>query len=223
MRCVIQITVVLILGFAFSRNTLAGKEPSPPQAQATPIPLSNVAFEAQAALESLREIDEKLSKIQSSTAAVTASLSSLTDEIGPRMAEDSRLLRASPPLDILYRIKLTWLDLGDLLSALVRELTLDAKSLEEELARLDQLDKAWQATLELAKQRDTPLPALQSVQSIVDSIERTRQLVESARAEVLTILSRLSDEETGVRRTLSLAQVSAENGKNKLANRSRHK
>jgi potassium-dependent mechanosensitive channel len=208
MRCVIQITVLLILGFASSRDTLAEQQPSPPQAQATPIPLSNVAFEAQAALKSLQEIDEKLSKIQSSTAAVAASLSSLRNEIGPRMAEDSRLLRASPPLDILYRIKLTWLDLGDLLSALARELTPDAKSLEEELARLDQLDKAWQATLQLAKQRDTPLPALQSVQSIVDSIERTRQLAESARAEVLTVLSRLSDEETGVRRTLSSVEQS---------------
>ena len=64
--------------------------------------------------------------------------SSLTQEIDPRLAEDSRLLNASPSLDVLYRMKLTWQDLDDNLSALARELSQSAKSLEEELARLDQ-------------------------------------------------------------------------------------
>ncbi|HEY5706478.1 MAG TPA: mechanosensitive ion channel domain-containing protein [Terrimicrobiaceae bacterium] len=208
MRCVIQITVLLLLGLVFSCDSVAGEQPSPPQAQATPIPLANVAFEAQSAVASLQEIEEKLSNVQSNTAAATANLSILTSDIGPRMVEDSRLLMANPPLDILYRIKLAWQDIGDHVSAVARELTQDATSLEKEVARLNQLDKAWQATLQLAKQHATPLPALQSVQNVVESVERTRKLAESALAEVLTVLSRVSEQETGVRRTLSSVEQS---------------
>ena len=106
--------------------------PAPP-AQPTPIPITNIAFEAQSALTSLQEIEATVSKAGSRTDAITASLSSLTSEIDPRIAEDTRLLRASPSLDVLYRIKLTWRDLSDDLSALARELSQEVKTLEDEI------------------------------------------------------------------------------------------
>jgi potassium efflux system protein len=204
---VIQIVVFITLGFVSSHAAAPAEPPSTP-AQATPIPLAGVAFEAQSALTSLQESDATVAKALSETDALTANLSSLTSEIDPRMAEDTRLLRASPPLNILYRIKLTWRDFGDSLSALARELTQEVKSLEDELGRLDKLSKTWQTTLQSAKQHETPPPALQSVQSVVDSIERTRQAAESAQTKVLTVLSRVSEEETRVRKTLSLVEQS---------------
>jgi len=93
-----------------------------------------------------------------------------------------RLLTASPSLDVLYQLKSTWQNFGDDLSALARELGQRATSLEEERARLDQLKKIWQATLQSAKQPDTPQPFLQSIQKVVDSVERTRQAAESNRS-----------------------------------------
>jgi hypothetical protein len=68
---------------------------------------------------------------------------------------------------------------------------------------LTQLNKTWQATLQSAKQPDTPPPVLQSVQSVVDSVERTRQAAESVLAHVLTLQGRLSEEEARVRTVLS--------------------
>ena len=88
---------------------------------------------------------------------------------------------------MLYRTKLTWQNFGDKLSALARELTQRAMILGEELAALNQLNKTWQGTLQSAKRPDTPPPVLQSVQGVVDSSERTRQAVESCRAEVLNL------------------------------------
>jgi methyl-accepting chemotaxis protein len=76
-----------------------------------------------------------------------------------------------------------------------RELTRHAASLEEQLARLDQLSKTWQATLQSTNQPETPPLVLQSAQSVVNSIERTRQAAESGRDRVLTLQSRLSEEE----------------------------
>jgi potassium-dependent mechanosensitive channel len=46
------------------------------------------------------------------------------------------------------------------------------------------------------------------VQSVVDSIERTRQATESCRAQVLTLQNRLSEKETRVRRALSSVEQS---------------
>src|SRR5258705_11856459 len=69
--------------------------------------------------------------------------------------------------------------------------------------RIDQLSKTWQATLQSAKQPDTPPLVLQSVQSVVESVERTRQAAEFVLAHVLTLQSRLSEEEARVRTVLS--------------------
>jgi potassium-dependent mechanosensitive channel len=204
------IELAAVIAFCLLSACVLAAEPQPSAspAQPTPIPLTNIASEAQSTLTTVQEMNANALRVQASTAATTASLSNLTSEIDPRIAEDTRLLWASPSLDVLYRMKLTWQDFGHNLSTLARELTQNAESLEEELARLDRLGKSWQATLQAAKQQDTPLPALQSLQNVVDSIEHARQVAGSGRAQVLTVLSRVSDEQTRVRRTLSSVEQS---------------
>ena len=160
-------------------------------------------MEAQSALASLQEIDANVSRDQSSADGIARTLSDLTSEIDARIADDTRLLTTSPSLDVLYRLKLAWENFGVRLSVSARELTQHATSLEEQLARLDQLNKTWQATLQSAKQPETPPPVLQSVQSVVDSVERTRQAAESGRDHVLTLQSHLSEQEARVRTALS--------------------
>ncbi|MGA8479371.1 MAG: mechanosensitive ion channel domain-containing protein, partial [Chthoniobacterales bacterium] len=51
-------------------------------------------------------------------------------------------------------------------------------------------------------------PFLQSVQNVVDSIERTRQAAESSREQVLTLQGRLSEQEARVRAALSSVEQS---------------
>ncbi len=68
------------------------------------------------------------------------------------------------------------------------------------------MNKTWEATLQSAKEPDTPPPVLQSIQSVVDSVEQTRRAAESGRARVLTVRSRLSEEEARVRTVLSLVE-----------------
>ena len=202
MHRAVRIALFIILGIASSRGTTPGDPPAAPQAQPTPIPIADVALEAQSTLATLEEIEASVAKERSKTEAIGVSLSNLTSEIDPRLAEDTQLLKASPSLDLLYRMKLTWEDLGDNLSALARDLTQSAKGLDEELARLDKLNKAWQATLQSAIQ-DDPLAAQQSVKGMVESVEKSRQAAQVARADALTLLSRVSVEATRVRRALS--------------------
>jgi len=84
-----------------------------------------------------------------------------------------------------------------------RELTGHATSLEEQLERLDKLNKTWQATLQSAKKPETPPPVLQRIQSVVDSVEHTRQATESGQVHVLALQSSLSEAQARVRTTLS--------------------
>ena len=202
-RIVLFVSLVLVSsgGMAPGQQasaSLAKQNPAP-----TPIPLAKVPLEAQSALASLQEIDANVSGDQSSADDIARTISVLTSEIDARIADDTRLLTTSPSLDMLYRLKLTWQSFGVRLSVSDGELTRHATSMEEQLARLDQLNKTWQATLRSAKQPETPSPVLQRVQSVVDSVERTRQAAESGREHVLTLQSRLSEEEARVRTALS--------------------
>jgi potassium-dependent mechanosensitive channel len=215
MHWVIRIVLLLALAWAACETAL-GQQASPPPAspspapspEPTPITLANMPADSQSAMAALQEIDASVSRVKSATADISTRLFYLTSEIEPRMAEDTKLLQARPSLDMLYRIKLTWQDFGENLSALSRELVQRATGLDEELGRLNQLNKAWEVTLQDARKSNVPPAALQSVQSLVDSIDQTRQNVEAGRAEALTLLSQISDEATRVRRTLSLVEQS---------------
>jgi potassium-dependent mechanosensitive channel len=207
MHQVIRIVLFIGLVFVASGGTAPGQQASPSPAQPapspTPFPLAKIALEAQSALSSLQEIDANVSGDQSSADGIARTLSDLTNEIDARIAGDTRLLTTSLSIDLRYWLKLNWQNFSDSLLVLARELTQHGTSLEQQLARLEQLNKTWQATLQSAKQHDTPSLVLQNVQSVVDSVERTRQGAESIRAQVLTLQSRLSEEEARVRTVLS--------------------
>jgi potassium efflux system protein len=209
-RPAIRIVLLIILALVASGGTTPGEQtsgsPSKPTPAPTSIPLAKVPLEAQSALASLQEIDANVSKNQSSADGSARTLSDLTSEIDARIADDTRLLTTSPSLDVLYRLKLAWQKFGVRLSVSAHELTQHSSSLEEQLVRLDQLNKTWQATLQSAKQPQTPPPVLQSVQSVIDSVERTQQAAESGRDHVLTLQSHLSEQEARVRRALSLIE-----------------
>jgi|SRR5271165_4703792 len=174
-RIVLFISLVLVSSGGMAPGQQASASPTKPNPAPTPIPLAKVALEAQSALASLQTINASVSGDQSSADGIARTLLDLTNEIDARMDADTRLVRTSLSIDLRYLLKLTWQNFGDSLLESARELTRYSTSLEEQLALLDQLNKTWQATLQSAKQPDTPPPVLQSVQSVVDSVERTRQ------------------------------------------------
>ncbi|HEY1477526.1 MAG TPA: hypothetical protein VGF37_07540, partial [Chthoniobacterales bacterium] len=206
MHPVIRI-VLLILALVSSAGTAPGQKasasPPKPTPAPTPIPLAKVPLEAQSALASLQEIDTTVSRDQSSADDIARTLSVLRSEIDARITDDTRFLATSPSLDMLYRLKLAWQNFRVRLLVLDRELTEHSTSLGEQLVRLDQLNKAWQATLQSAKQPETPPSVLQRAQSVVDSVEGTRQAAESGRDHVLTLQSQLAEDEARIQTTLS--------------------
>ncbi len=154
-------------------------------------------------MAALQEINASASKDQSNTDPVASNLANLTNEIEARTSDDTRLSMVGQSLDMLYRITVTWDNFRKSLEASSRELTVYATDLEGQIAKLDQLDKIWQATLTAAQQPNTPPAVLQRVQSTTDSIGSTRKMVESIRANVLTLQTRLSEEQTRVQTALT--------------------
>ncbi len=211
MHMVIRIVWLIALVLVFSGGKAPGQQASGPIAKSnpapTPIPLAKVPFEAQSALASLQEIDANVSKDQSSVDGIDRALLDLTREIDSRIAGDTNLLTTSPSLETLFRLKLTWHNFSANLSTTARELAQHATSLEEQLVHLEQLNKTWQVTLQSAKQPETPPLVLQSVQSVANPVERTRQAAESTRAHVLTLQSRVSEEEERVGTALSSIEL----------------
>ena len=177
-RIVLFISLVLVFSGGTAPDQQASASLATPNPAPTPIPLGKVALGAQSALASLQEIDASVSKDQSSADGIARTLFDLANEIDARIVGDTRLLTASLSIDLRYWLKITWQNFADSLLVSARELTEHSASLEEQIARLDQLNKTWQATLQSAKQPDTPPPVLESVQSVVESVERTRQAAE---------------------------------------------
>jgi small-conductance mechanosensitive channel len=210
MRPLIRVVLLMILALVSSAGTTLSQQASASPAKATPaptpIPLAKVPLEAQSTLASLQEIEANVSRDQSSAEAMGGTLSELTNEIDARTVEDKRLLTSSPGLEVLYRLKVAWQSFSVRLSGSARELTQHATSLEEQLGTLDKLNKTWQATLQSAKQPETPAPVLQSVQSVIDSVEHARQAAASGQAHVLALQSRISEQEARVRTALSLIE-----------------
>jgi hypothetical protein len=172
MRPVIRIVLFIILALVPSAGTAlsqpASASPAKPNPAPTPISLATVPLEAQSTLASLQEIEANVSREQSSAEAIGGTLSGLTNEIDARVAESSRLMTASPSLEVLFPLKLAWQSFGVRLSVSAHELTQHATSVEDQLGRLDKLNKTWQATRNSRRTANSSL----SFQSIRPTAQR---------------------------------------------------
>ena len=158
-------------------------------------------------MESLRGIETSSSNDQT-TRGVADGLSQLTNEINARIADDAQLLTLNPSLQMLQRLKVTWQNFGDNISEWNSDLTRSGTSLDEELARLDELNKIWESTLHPAIQTETPPEVLQHVLRIIDSILATRKKVASRRAQVLSLQNRLFEQAARIQTALASVERS---------------
>jgi len=138
-RLVLLLNLALISSGGAALAEHASPSPTKPTPTPTPIPLTTVAVETQSAMGSLQAIDTSLEQSQSSAGVIADSLADLASETDAMMSEDMKLLKSSPNLDMLHRLKSTWQSFADDLSALGQRLAQRATSVEEERAHLDTL------------------------------------------------------------------------------------
>jgi len=198
MRRVLRIGLFISFCWVLSGNTAGAQQstaatskPGPTKPVPTPIPLTEIASQAQSTIKSLRDIEASLSTDQTTTTDEKR-LPQLTEEIDLRTAEHAKILTSSPPLELLHRLKVALQSFDDELSTWNHDLTEHAKALDGQIAHLEQLSKIWQSTLQLPELSQTAPEILKRVQSLIDSIGRTHQALESRRATALTLEGRVT-------------------------------
>jgi len=128
---------------------------APTVAEPAPIPLPEVATDAEAASARLRDILAELSP-DPIAEEVAEQLPVLTREIDARLRETRKIVAQRASLEILVGLESEWRRLRRNLSGWTRDLTNRATWLEHQIAELDELEKTWEQTLDAAKSSNAP-------------------------------------------------------------------
>jgi len=163
----------------------------------TPIPLTDVASEAESVMSALRDIQTDLSS-EGTTQAVARQLPRLTREIDGRLRESRKILGQSPSIETLLGLEGEWLRLRRELAELNAALTGRVDDLERYLAQIDQFTRVWNATLAAAKEESAPLEILERIDAVMRELQRGRAAVETERSRTLLIQSRMGVQDARV-------------------------
>lgn len=171
--------------------------PTPGQSAApvpTPIPVPEIVTQAEAAAAKLQELQTDLADGQTA-ATIDEQLPALTREVDARLADTSKILEARPSLETLRNLEMDWRALNENLPVWRRELTTRATQLEQEIAQIATLASTWEQTLELARSSNAPPELTARAETIIAAIRQTRVQLDNARARILTLQSRVSEQE----------------------------
>lgn len=156
-----------------------------------PIPLSEVAGQAEATSANLHQIETALAA-DDTLSTITAELPALTREIDARQSENARIVAQRPSLDLLRDLERDWQTLRTTLSMRTRELDEEIAKLDRNLARLAQDEQVWRETLKLARAPDAPPELAQRVEALLAAIATTRSAVEKRKADAMRPQSRVA-------------------------------
>ncbi len=186
----------------------AGAQSSQP-AETAPVPIPEIVARSQEVSAALRAMEAGLDS-DTSIALAGERLPALAREIDARAGETSRILGAQPSLETLRKIEADWLALNASLPAWKRDLQARATRLETDLERLASFVATWEQTLESAKSSGVPQEILDRVEATIALIRRTRERVERRRAHVLTLQSRVFEQEARINETIALIRQTRE-------------
>ena len=187
-----QIRIALLIAFCegLGGNIAAAQQvPSTetkPSAAPTPIPLSEIASQAESTYGSIQSIETTLSTDQVTT-TVERRLPPLTNEIELRGTEMAKFLTGVVPSELLYSMEMVLQKYRDQFSSWNHDLTERSKILDNQIGRLDGLGKIWKATLQLPELSSAAPEIPQRVQSIIELIDRTQHAAESLRQRDLIL------------------------------------
>ena len=170
------------IGFAQQPGTTEPKASAAP----TPIPLGEIASQAESTFRTVQGIETTLSTDQVTT-TVEQRLPALTDEIELRGTEMAKFLAGTVPLELLYSMEIVLQKYRDQLSNWNHDLTERSKILDSQIGQLDRLDQIWKATLQLPGLSSAAPEIPQRVQNIIDLIDRTQETARSLRQRDLTL------------------------------------
>ncbi|MEI6352182.1 MAG: mechanosensitive ion channel domain-containing protein [Verrucomicrobiota bacterium] len=180
-----------------------------PATAPTPVPLAELATQAEVASGILGDIETELTAEQPIIAA-NGDLPTLLREIDARVSEGKKVLEGGPSLETVRGLAMAWQKLNESLSVWTRDLTRRAAQHDEQIARLGQLAKTWEATSKLAQSSGAPREVLQRVEGLIEKAKKTRDAVQKRLKELWTLQKRAADQDVQI--TAALAAVEQARG-----------
>jgi potassium-dependent mechanosensitive channel len=188
---------------------------SPKVEEPEPIPLAEVATEAEVASTRLRELLTELSP-DPITDEIAEQLPLLTRDIDARLRESRKIMAQRPSVEILVDIETEARRLRRNLSGWPHYLKNRATHLEREMAQLDELRRTWEQTLDTAKASNAPAEVLQRIEALLAQIKQARESIDKQRARVLTLQNRVSTQDTRIADVLVSVEQAREDVLNRL-------
>lgn len=182
-----------------------------PKATPTPVPLADTVGAAESTSEKLQEIEGNLSTAQTSD-VVAEELPRTSQEIAALLDETTRSLKPGTPPETLGDLDARWKKLSEQLALWARDLTTRANVMEKEIDSLPDWRATWTQTLEVARNSSAPPEVIKRIESLLAAIARTGSVLQTRRAKILTLQSRVAEQTqrvTGAQRLIKLAKSEA--------------
>jgi potassium-dependent mechanosensitive channel len=187
-----QILTGLVIVFCwFSAGATAGTQQlstvdSKPSSTPTPIPIPEIASQAESTFRTVQSIETTLSTEQI-TATIERRLPALTNEIELRGAEMAKFLGGIVPLELLHNMHLVLQAYRNQLSSWNDDLTGRSKTLDGQIAQLNRLTEIWKSTLQLPELSKAAPEMPERIQNLLDVISRSERTADSLTKWVLAL------------------------------------
>jgi len=176
---------------------------------ATAVPLTEVAAQAEAAFASLQSMEANLSADQA-TAAIQEELPVLTRESSARLEESSKMLSSNPSMETLRRLDREWQGVLEELGEWKRSLMKRALQLDEDRGRLTQLEQVWKATRAAVGASKAPPEVLEQVDRVAAAIQKTQEKAEAQQMVVSGLQTRAAEQDGRALHTLKIIERARE-------------
>ena len=173
------------------------------------IPSAEVAAQAEAAFASLQSMEGNLSADEA-TLAIQQDLPVLTRESSARLEESSRTLASNPSLPTLQRSNREWEAVRKELAEWKRSLMKRETQLDEDRARLAQLEQVWKATHASVLESKMPPEVVEQVEHVMAAVKRTQDKAEAQRMVVLSLQTRVAEQDGRAIHTLNAIERARE-------------
>lgn len=192
----------------------------------TPIPISDVVAQSEAVQQKLQEIETEKPE-NPIVQVIEDELPELKKQINARFSETTRLLTARPSLETLRQTEQDWESLTEKIPAWKNDLKAQIGVLDKQIEDLRRSSELWQKTLDALKNspssaagsataasaKDNAAPAadlseappevLQRISEVIVDIKKTQKQLEEKRARLLTLQTRVSEQENRVNDALA--------------------
>lgn len=176
-----------------------------PAATSQPIPLPDVAEQAEVAVAQLHRLENR-NRVEDLLESAESELPLLTRDLSFRAREMQQLLTRNAPLETIRDFEQGWSNIGARAAAITRDLTRGGQLLDDNLKELEKLDSTWDATTKAATEAQAPQAVLDRAHEVGSEIASTKKKLLSDRAEVLGLQGKSAD--IGARAAASLQILS---------------